>query len=212
MPVLNQDVTPELYDRILARNLEQQFFYLETLVLIGTSIEGFSGNPRMICNTETLCGLHRTALTFLVHAPGSFRDEPTDIKGSGHVPPDYWQIEALLDECFSYLAAEWNSRSLIHLAAYAFWRLAWIHPFEDGNGRTARAFSYLVLCLKHGALLPGSDFVPTQIAQNKAASAQALRAADAEYAVDGRTDLSTMEHYFAQLLSRQLQSAPRLGQ
>jgi hypothetical protein len=31
----------------------------------------------------------------------------------------------------------------IHLAAYLMWRLNWIHPFADGNGRTARMTSYV---------------------------------------------------------------------
>jgi hypothetical protein len=28
------------------------------------------------------------------------------------------------------------------LAAYGLWRLNWIHPFVEGNGRTARAVCY----------------------------------------------------------------------
>jgi hypothetical protein len=47
------------------------------------------------------------------------------------------------------------------------WRTNWVHPFDDGNGRTARAASYLVLCVKLGYRLPGKksliDLVTTMI-------------------------------------------------
>jgi Fic family protein len=44
----------------------------------------------------------------------------------------------------------------IHLAAYLMWRLNWIHPFADGNGRTSRIISYVVLSIRAGAILPGT--------------------------------------------------------
>src|ERR1700691_2453032 len=48
----------------------------------------------------------------------------------------------------------WEESNAIHLAAYILWKLNWIHPFADGNGRTARAVSYAVLCIKLDGLLP----------------------------------------------------------
>ncbi|HET9282483.1 MAG TPA: Fic family protein [Candidatus Angelobacter sp.] len=53
-------------------------------------------------------------------------------------------------------------KSAIHLAAYVIWRLNWIHPFADGNGRTSRALSYLVLCTRLGERLPGTVTIPDQ--------------------------------------------------
>jgi Fic family protein len=44
--------------------------------------------------------------------------------------------------------------SAIWRAAYALCRLNWIHPFAGGNGRTARAFSYLIICLDMQIIRP----------------------------------------------------------
>ena len=44
--------------------------------------------------------------------------------------------------------------SLARLIGYIFWRLTWIHPFEDGNGRTAHYFCYLIgVCFRKQAPL-----------------------------------------------------------
>jgi Fic family protein len=66
----------------------------------------------------------------------------------------------------------------IHLAAYLMWRLNWIHPFADGNGRTSRIISYVVLSIRAGAILPGTPTIPDQIVDNRKPYFDALDAAD----------------------------------
>ena len=61
-----------------------------------------------------------------------------------------------MDQFFSLIHENWTI--IDHptgLAAYALWRLNWIHPFVEGNGRTARAACYYLICMKAGRLLPG---------------------------------------------------------
>jgi len=84
------------------------------------------------------------------------------------------------------------------------WRLNWIHPFTDGNGRTSRAASYLVLCVKTGYLLPGKLTIPEQISQERTPYYQALEAADQSLAMAGSVDLTAMEMLLSSLLARQL--------
>jgi hypothetical protein len=43
------------------------------------------------------------------------------------------------------------------------WSMNWIHPFFGGNGRTARALSYLVLSVKLGFVRPGTKTIPELI-------------------------------------------------
>jgi Fic family protein len=86
------------------------------------------------------------------------------------------------------------------------WRLNWIHPFTDGNGRTSRAVAYFVLCAKVGYRLPGHSTVPEQIAANKAPYYQALEKADQHWK-DGRLDLSDLENLLDECLATQLLSA-----
>lgn len=45
------------------------------------------------------------------------------------------------------------SKPADHLGAYVLWKLNWIHPFADGNGRTARAVAYVVMSIKLDSLL-----------------------------------------------------------
>jgi len=84
------------------------------------------------------------------------------------------------------------------------WRLNWIHPFEDGNGRTSRAISYLVLCIGMKLLLPGSPTIPQQIQEDRSAYFEALERADEAYRNDETIDVSDMENALKNMLAKQL--------
>ena len=92
------------------------------------------------------------------------------------------------------------------LPAYALWRLNWIHPFVEGNGRTARAACYYLICMKHGLLLPGRKIVPERIREDREPYYAALRAADRAWA-DGHFDVSELADYLSDLLKAQLTDA-----
>lgn len=80
----------------------------------------------------------------------------------------------------------------------------WIHPFIEGNGRTARAASYFVLCVRAGRLLPGRGIVPERIRVNRDEYEAALIAADRAWDA-GHLDFHVMEEYIAALLQAQLE-------
>ncbi len=63
-----------------------------------------------------------------------------------YIPPEYKDIELLLDQLIEYIKKS-DDHPLIK-AAIIHYQLVTIHPFEDGNGRTARIISsyYLSLC------------------------------------------------------------------
>jgi Fic family protein len=83
------------------------------------------------------------------------------------------------------------------------WRLNWIHPFPDGNGRTSRVTSYIVLCTKLNYSLPGSPTVPQQIQDDRTAYFHALEHADKACAA-GQLNFSEMEKMLRQMLAKQL--------
>ncbi len=60
-----------------------------------------------------------------------------------YIPPEYIDIPQLLDELVSYVN-ETNDHPLI-VAAIVHYQLVTIHPFEDGNGRTARLLSGYIM-------------------------------------------------------------------
>ena len=60
-----------------------------------------------------------------------------------YIPPEYSDIPGLLDELVEYVNTT-DDHPLI-VAAIVHYQLVTIHPFEDGNGRTARLLSGYVL-------------------------------------------------------------------
>src|SRR6266853_5258086 len=82
---------------------------------------------------------------------------------AGTKPPGAHMVPEEVEHMCDYVNDNWEKSSPVHLAAYALWKLNWIHPFTDGNGRTARAISYLLLCLRLGYRLPGTNTIPEQI-------------------------------------------------
>ncbi len=94
----------------------------------------------------------------------------------------------------------------MHLSAYALWRINWIHPFVDGNGRTARIISYVILCTKFGFRLPGIKTIPEQIAAYKEPYYKALEFADKAFEAK-KIDVSQVEKLIESSLTVQLETA-----
>jgi Fic family protein len=152
---------------------------------------------------STLLHLHRIALDGLSSYAGLFRPAAIEIGGSRHQPVDAFLVPSKVEEMCDYVNDNWGIATPIHLSAYVLWRLNWIHPFTDGNGRTARACSYLILCLKLGFPIYAPNSVPAQIAENKKPYYAALEAADAAFS-NGAVDTSKLEGLIETLLARQL--------
>jgi Fic family protein len=151
--------------------------------------------------------LHRAALIGLHPLAGTFRNTPVKIGGSGHKPPEAAFVSEEIEHLCNYVNENW-SRSAVHLGSYVLWKLNWIHPFSDGNGRTARAVSYVVLSVKLDSLLPGTPTIPEQIAANKTPYYDALESADQAFKV-GNIDVSALEKLLEAMLANQLVSAAR---
>lgn len=147
--------------------------------------------------------LHRVALLGLSGYAGNWRPAGIEIQGSRHAPPEPFLIPQLIEELCDYVNDNWKIKSPLHLASYVMWKLNWIHPFTDGNGRTSRAASYLVLCLRLGYLLPGKLTIPEQIAANKTPYYKALESADVAWS-RGVIDLTAMKELLGSMLAAQL--------
>lgn len=76
---------------------------------------------------------------------GVYRRVPVRISGSSHIPPEPWQLDALMDDYFEQYTQLRKQLHPVLLAAEMHERLVSIHPFIDGNGRTARLVMNLVL-------------------------------------------------------------------
>jgi Fic family protein len=150
-----------------------------------------------------LLHLHRKALDGITAYAGNWRPAGIEIGASKHKPPGAFEVPERVEDLCDYVNEKWDVKSPLHLAAYVMWKLNWIHPFTDGNGRTSRAVSYLVLCIRLRALLPGKVTIPEQIEQNRTPYYRALEAADDAWA-EGRIDLTEMKQLLGSMLAKQL--------
>lgn len=151
---------------------------------------------------STILGLHRIALEGISAYAGNFRPAGVTIQGSKHEPVAAHLVPELTEDMCDYVNSHWE-QSALHLSAYLMWRLNWIHPFADGNGRTSRILSYVVLSIRLGYRLPGTPTIPEQIVENREPYFTALDAADAA-SKENRVDVSKMEAMLQGMLAKQL--------
>lgn len=152
--------------------------------------------------------LHKAALDGLHRLAGTYRNTVVKIEGSHHQPPEAAFVADEVQLMCEYVNDNWVTKTATHLAAYVLWKMNWIHPFADGNGRTARAISYVVFSIKLDGLLPGTPTIPEQIAADKQPYYKALEAADVAWASD-RVDVSVLENLLGSMLARQLLNATK---
>jgi Fic family protein len=159
---------------------------------------------------SAVLALHRIALDGISTYAGNYRPAGIEIQGSKHTPPGAHLVPELVEDMCDYVNANWSTSTPVHLAAYVMWRLNWIHPFVDGNGRTSRVLSYVVLCTRLGFRLPGTMTIPEQIERDRNPYFHGLDEAD-EACKGGRLDVSAMESVIGSLLAKQLTNVYELA-
>lgn len=187
---------PELFARVQEQNLLRQYDLLTNCIEIGLSkgIEAF--------DKYTLWSLNAVAVANIAQYGGRFREQPIYV--GNHIPPHFRDVPTLIDQFISVVHENWDV--IDHptvLPAYALWRLNWIHPFIEGNGRTARAACYYLMCMRHGGLLRGNTIVPERIRDDRPRYYAALQAAD-RYWAEGQFNVDELADYLADLLQDQL--------
>lgn len=76
---------------------------------------------------------------------GKYRNANVIIGGAKHTPPDALQVPQKMRDLASWLNSQKNKINIIELSALLHHKLVHIHPFFDGNGRTARLTMNLLL-------------------------------------------------------------------
>lgn len=94
--------------------------------------------------------LVRTLHQLIVHETdkewaGRYRESEVMIGGSDHSPPDALEVPSKMRELISWLRTMSGKMHVVEFAALFHHRLVHIHPFLDGNGRTARLAMNLLL-------------------------------------------------------------------
>lgn len=194
--IIREKDNPQLFNRIQEQNVLRQYDLMTNCIEIA-----LERGPDAF-DKYTLWALNHTALANIAQFGGRYREEPIYV--GNHIPPHYDKVDNLMDRFISFIHENWNiSDHPTLIPAYALWRLNWIHPFIEGNGRTARATCYYLLCLRHGGLLPGRKIVPERIRENRTLYYDALKAADKAWDA-GRLDITDLSNYLQDLLEQQL--------
>lgn len=149
--------------------------------------------------------LQHIAVEGMISNPGQYRNTQVGIHKSAHTPPEPHLVKNLVIEMCDYVNNNLHEKSPFHLAAYVMWRHNWIHPFPDGNGRTSRMLSYIILCVTLKTELPGSPTIPHQIQEDRSGYFAALEHAD-EAHKDDIIDVTAMEDLLKGMLAKQLLS------
>ena len=167
------------YHKLQASNLQRQYDFLRSIIRAALTLQQARVTEGLIktLNHHAIAGLHGD--------PGEYRWRGMVVRGKqpddNFVAPYWKNVPPLMDNFVSEVNEAWDKVEPFQLAAYCLWHLNFIHPFVNGNGRTARALCYFVLCVRQGILLPGQPIVPELIRRDRDEYVRLLKKADKAY-------------------------------
>lgn len=118
-----------------AINHAQAFDYIQILV----------SKKRQELTATDIMDIHSIILNKIDDAnKGRYRNVAVRLKGSETILPNPLKVPELMEEFIKWLQSD-NSDNPVKIAIDAHFKLVSIHPFVDGNGRTARLLLNLLL-------------------------------------------------------------------
>lgn len=124
-----------LEEHLEAKNHAEALQYVKMLV----------GKKRQEITEQDILDIHRIILNDIEEGnAGRYRTQHARISGSDVVLPNPVIVSKLMEEFTKWLGSP-NPDSIVKIAADAHFKLVSIHPFTDGNGRTARLLTNLLL-------------------------------------------------------------------
>lgn len=189
---ITQTEANPVYEALEIANGARQYDFLRS------AVQAALGIGRPFLSSVVIKALNYHAITCLHTNAGEYR--PCQVYVGDYEPPATHRVQALMDDMVNQVNRAFASVDPVALAAFVLWRMNWIHPFINGNGRTARAACYFVLCVASGQLLPGSTILPELLSANRPEYVEALKLADAG-------DISKLHELLQRLLAEQLATA-----
>ncbi len=164
------------------------------------TINKLSHDKQTVFSPERLLGIHRSITSKTLDNPddeGVFRknDEIYVVDGItgfvAHTPPSYTEIDAMIQDLCKFANNDDNDNFIhpIIKAIIIHFMLAYIHPFADGNGRTARSLFYWYM-IKKGYWLTEYLSISRIIYTNKKSYEKAF-----QYTENDNNDLSYFIQY-----------------
>lgn len=187
-----------VYQALEIANGNRQYDFLRSIVIASLSAD------RLFLSQHVIKALNFQAITCLHTNAGEYRPCPVTV--GPYSPPEQYRVPALMDDFVNIVNRTWEQADPVVFAAYVLWRLNHIHPFINGNGRTARAACYFVLCVKLGGWLPGTTILPELISLHRPQYVTALKHADASL-LTGTLDLAPLHELLSGLLDEQIKGS-----
>ncbi|MBU4360820.1 Fic family protein [Patescibacteria group bacterium] len=133
--IVEKDITVEgktLQEHIEAKNTAQGFDFILK-------------NKDKEINENLILDIHKIILQKIDdHNAGKYRNIPVRIAGSRVILPNPVKVPDLMQDFVKWIKQTKN-KDPVELAINAHYKLVSIHPFVDGNGRTARLLMNLIL-------------------------------------------------------------------
>jgi Fic family protein len=105
---------------------------------------------RKVLDESVILEIHKIILNNISKTDsGRYRKENVMIVWAIHLPPQAVKVPRLMAEFMEWYYEHKTKLPVIELAAWVHYKIVHIHPFIDGNGRTARLLMNLIL-LQHG--------------------------------------------------------------
>lgn len=95
--------------------------------------------------------------------PGMLRPINVSIQKSSHTPPEAIKVPELFDELMEFVNQPLKTQYHLLAIALSHHKMAWIHPFDNGNGRLVRMFTYALLIKQGFQVKSGRILNPTAI-------------------------------------------------
>lgn len=138
--VINEGLTIKgkpLKDHLEANNHKEALDYLYDLL---------DKDKRHTFSEKLVRSLHQLVLQNIdKNWAGQYRTGPVRIGGSKHTPPPALSVPRLMNGLIIWISQNRKKLHPIELAAIVHHRIVSIHPFFDGNGRTARLLMNIIL-------------------------------------------------------------------
>ena len=194
---LTQNEAHPVYQALEISNGGRQYDFLRSMVVASIDM----GRPFL--SQSLIKALNFQAIGCLHISAGEYR--PCSVIVGDHRPPEHYRVDALMEDFVNTVNRAWHEADPVVLASVALWQLNYIHPFINGNGRTARAICYFVLCVKLGGWLPGEVILPELLRRNREKYIEALRKVDESLKTG--LDLAPLHTLISGLLAEQIGSA-----
>ena len=150
---LIEKITDEDFERSVGQdeklqeivNIEKAIQFVEEVVAEGTKITRIHLSDIHKIITHNLTPPQRVRGGEGSMTPGEFRTNKVEILNSQLCPPDHTQVPSYMEELLDFVNHDVDNKDRLLRVAIAHHRFTWIHPFDNGNGRLVRAFTYALL-------------------------------------------------------------------